>query len=247
MKKNFKKSLAFVLEHEGGFADHPRDPGGATMKGVTLAVFRRFFGNSKSVKDLKKITDAQLRKVYKTDYWDKCSGDKLPSGVDYAVFDSAVNSGPGRSAIWLQKAVGAKADGAIGPNTLSKVATHEPPAIVGRMLDLRMEFLRDLSTFDVFGRGWSRRVASVRKEALKMAGEDLSPPRDVTPEVDFEIVQLGSRGDWVIKLQRALEITADGDFGPRTEAALKAFQEAHGLVSDGIAGRITYRALGLIA
>jgi hypothetical protein len=124
MKENFEQSLQYVLVHEGGFADHPSDPGGATMKGVTLATFRRHFGANKSVNDLKNITQAQLEQIYRSGYWDKCRCDQLPSGVDYAVFDGAVNSGPGRSAIWLQGAVGAVRDGGIGPNTLSKVATE---------------------------------------------------------------------------------------------------------------------------
>jgi lysozyme family protein len=247
MKENFRKSLQQVLVHEGGFADHPRDPGGATMKGVTLATFRRHFGANKTKDDLRNITDDQLEQVYRTGYWDKCRCDQLPSGIDYAVFDAAVNSGPGRAAIWLQAAAGATRDGGIGPNTLSKVATHEPEAMINDMCDRRLAFLRGLSTFPDFGRGWTRRVAGVRSAALGMAGGDLSEAAaEVVPNLDFEVVRRGSTGKWVVKLQEALEIKPDGDFGPKTEGAVKAFQEAHGLEPDGIAGRNTYRALGLI-
>ncbi|MBK19052.1 MAG: hypothetical protein CMM52_09500 [Rhodospirillaceae bacterium] len=118
MKKNFENSLKHVLIHEGGWADHPRDPGGATMKGVTLATFRRHFGEAKSKRALRNISDDQLRQIYRSGYWDRCRCDQLPSGVDYAVFDAAVNSGPGRSAKWLQAVIGAKQDGGIGPKTL---------------------------------------------------------------------------------------------------------------------------------
>lgn len=247
MKENFKQSLKLVLVHEGGFANHPDDPGGATMKGVTLRTYRRFFGADKTVADLKKITKSQLAKVYRAGYWDKCSCDKLPSGVDYAVFDAAVNSGPGRGALWLQGAIGAKQDGAIGPNTLSKVATHEPAAIINDMCDQRLAFLRGLRTFSTFGVGWTRRVSGVRQDALKMAGAAHdSDTAKVVPNVDFDVVKYGSKGPWVVKLQEALEITADGKFGPQTERVLKVFQDANGLESDGIAGRSTYRALGLI-
>lgn len=247
MKENFDTALEHVLVHEGGFADHPSDPGGATMKGVTLAVFRRHFGPGKTKKDLKNITNKQLAMIYRTGYWDKCRCDMLPSGVDYAVFDSAVNSGPGRAAIWLQAAVGAVRDGGIGPNTLAKVSIHAPKVIIEDMLDRRLAFLRGLRHFPVFRRGWLRRISSVRATAIEMTDEgDAMEPTEVAPNVSFEIVRRGSTGEWVIKLQEALEITADGDFGPRTEAVLKSFQEAHGLEPDGIAGRNTYRALGLI-
>jgi len=243
MKDNFDKALALVLIHEGGFANNPRDPGGATMKGVTLATFRRFFGADKTVTDLKNITQAQLAQVYRTGYWDKCSGDQLPSGVDYAVFDAAVNSGPVRAAKFLQAAVGGTVDGVIGPSTLAAVDARNPTATINGLCDQRLAFLQGLSTFADFGRGWSRRVSDVRQQALLMAGA-ASPP--ALPSVDFDIVRLDSQGPWVVKLQQALGITADGDFGPHTEAALKAFQQAHGLEADGIAGRQTYRALGLI-
>lgn len=247
MKENFDKALPLVLAHEGGFADHPMDPGGATMKGVTLTTFRRHFGSNKTKTDLRNITDEQLEQVYRSGYWDKCRCDALPSGVDYAVFDAAVNSGPGRAAVWLQIAVGAVRDGGIGPNTLSRVFIHEAKAIINDMLDHRLAFLRSLRTFATFGRGWTRRVAGVRAAALDMASDDLADePAVALPNLAFDVVRRGSTGEWVSKLQEALEIVSDGSFGPKTEAALKAFQEAHGLEPDGVAGRNTYRALGLI-
>src|SRR5690606_40800811 len=90
-------------------------------KGVTLATFRAHYGKSKTVDDLKKITGTQLQKIYKSGYWDKVRGDELPSGVDYAVFDYAVNSGPGQAIKHLQEVVGVKVDGIIGPATLAAV------------------------------------------------------------------------------------------------------------------------------
>ena len=170
MKDNFESSLKHVLVHEGGWADHPSDPGGATMKGVTFAVFQRYYGPDKTKNDLRNITDEQLAHIYRTGYWDKCKCDELPDGVDYALFDAAVNSGPARGAKWLQAAVGASQDGAIGPNTLSKVAAHDPKTIIGDMLDRRLSFLQGLSTWNIFKRGWSNRVKGVRKTAKKMAG-----------------------------------------------------------------------------
>jgi lysozyme family protein len=253
MKDNFKDSLKHVLIYEGGWADHPRDPGGATMKGVTLQVYRNHFGESKSKEDLRNISDQELEKIYKSGYWDKCKCDDLPSGVDFVVFDSAVNSGPGRGAKWLQGAIGAKQDGGIGPNTLAKVKGHEPVKIVNDVCDNRLKFLQSLNNWSVFGRGWQKRVDALRKEAVHMAGGAIStdqptaaPEPAAAPSVNFETTRRGSSGEWVKKLQEALSIEADGVFGAGTEAALKAWQKEEGLVADGIAGRVTYRALGLL-
>ena len=247
MKRNFKKALKHVLVHEGGWADHPKDPGGATMKGVTLATYRRHFGKAKSKNDLRNIADEELEQIYRSGYWGKCRCDELPVGVDYAVFDAAVNSGPGRGARWLQAAVGAKQDGGIGPKTLSRVEEHDPIQVTGVMCDRRLSFLRSLDTWPTFGKGWGRRVEGVRATAIAMAGGTSPAVEEITPSVDYEVVKKGSRGPWVRKLQEALEIQVDGRFGRDTEAVLKAWQQAHGLEPDGIAGRNTYRSLGLLA
>ena len=243
MERNFKDSLSHVLIHEGGWSDHPKDPGGATMKGVTLAVFRRHYGADQTKQNLHDITDEQLQNIYKTGYWDKCKCDDLPPGVDYAVFDAAVNSGPGRSAKWLQAAVGAAQDGAIGPNTLGKIDQNDPINVTNNMCDQRLRFLKSLSNWKTFGKGWGRRVEGVRATATVMAGGALP---EVEVEEPFETTRNGSKGEWVKRLQGALGISADGVFGNQTESALKAWQDDHGLEVDGIAGRNTYRVLGLI-
>ena len=247
MKRNFKKALKHVLVHEGGWADHPKDPGGATMKGVTLATYRRHFGEDRSKDNLRNIADEELEQIYRSGYWGKCRCDELPTGVDYAVFDAAVNSGPGRSAKWLQAAVGAKQDGGIGPNTLARVEEHDAIQVADTMCDRRLTFLRNLSTWPTFGKGWERRVEGVRATAVAMAGGNSSVIEEITPSADYTTVKKGSRGPWVRKLQEALEIEVDGKFGADTEAVLKAWQHVHGLEPDGIAGRNTYRSLGLLA
>ena len=188
-----------------------------------------------------------IPRIYRSGYWGKCRCDELPVGVDYAVFDAAVNSGPGRGARWLQAAVGAKQDGGIGPKTLSRVEEHDPIQVTGVMCDRRLSFLRSLDTWPTFGKGWGRRVEGVRATAIAMAGGTSPAVEEITPSVDYEVVKKGSRGPWVRKLQEALEIQVDGRFGRDTEAVLKAWQQAHGLEPDGIAGRNTYRSLGLLA
>ena len=244
MKENFTDCLARVLVHEGGWADHPKDPGGATMKGVTLATFRRHFGARKSKNQLRNITQEQLESIYKAGYWDKCLCDQLPAGLDYAVFDAAVNSGPGRSAKWLQAAIGAKQDGAIGPKTLAKTKQEDPVEVTSNMCDQRLSFLQHLSTWSTFGKGWGKRVAHVKANALAMAQGLMSPVETTT---EFEIVRKGSEGEWVKKLQKALGLNSDGIFGKITEKYLKAWQKEEGLVVDGVAGRNTFRAMGIIS
>ena len=246
METNFKSALKHVLVHEGGWADHPRDPGGATMKGVTLTTYRRHFGSDKSKDDLRNISDEELEQIYNSGYWSKCCCGELPSGVDYALFDAAVNSGPGRGAKWLQAAVGAKQDGGIGPKTLSRIKEHDPIQITDAMCDARLTFLHSLSTWPTFRKGWGRRVEAVRATAIVMAGGDSSALSRTEPSIEYETVKKGSTGPWVRKLQEALKIQVDGEFGSGTEAALKAWQQEQGLESDGIAGRNTFRSLGLL-
>jgi lysozyme family protein len=167
VKTNFPRCLAEVLKHEGGWADHPRDPGGATMKGVTLKTFRSYYpGATKD--DLRNITDAQLQRIYRDGYWNAVRGDELPAGLDLVAFDAAVNSGVSRGAKWLQQALGLTAVGKIGPATLAAAKAADPISVIDAALDRRMTFLRGLGTWDVFGKGWTRRVEAVRGAAKGM-------------------------------------------------------------------------------
>lgn len=168
MNGNFEKALALVLEHEGGYVNHPKDPGGATNKGVTQAVYdayRKMRGRGPM--SVKFITGEELRAIYKFQYWDKVHGDFLPVGLDYAVFDFAVNSGVTRASKYLQAVLGVAQDGQIGAKTLA--AIHSSTAVINALCDRRMGFLRNLKTFLTFGKGWTRRVTDVRAYALEMA------------------------------------------------------------------------------
>ena len=169
MEANFFKSLEMVLHHEGGFVDHKDDPGGATNKGITHKTYADFLGRPlEDVSELKNISEEHVQLIYKNGYWDKIKGDELPSGVDFCVFDWAVNSGPGRAAKALQKIVMVSQDGAIGPKTLIAVSEMTPTEIIENMTKQRIEFYKGLNTFDTFGRGWLRRAKETRDFALDM-------------------------------------------------------------------------------
>lgn len=166
MKENFDKCMDFVLHHEGGFVDHPEDPGGATNLGCTKATWEKWIGRPCTVDEIKALTPEGVGPLYKQKYWDKVQGDDLPTGVDYCVFDTAINSGPGRAAKFLQEAVGVTADGAIGPMTLAAVRDADPRQVIEAYSAARLTFLQELPTWATFGRGWGRRVTDVRRQAL---------------------------------------------------------------------------------
>ena len=172
MQSNFELCLKKMLAHEGGFVNHPQDPGGMTNLGVTKRVWEEWVGHEVDEKQMRALTPETVAPLYKRKYWDAVRADDLVAGVDYAVFDVAVNSGPGRAVKFLQSAVGVTADGGFGPATLAAVKkVEEDPA---RLIELycakRLEFLQSLKTFETFGKGWSRRVAEVKEKALKMLG-----------------------------------------------------------------------------
>jgi lysozyme family protein len=170
MNTNWDACFNHLIKHEGGFSDHPLDPGGMTNLGVTQQVWENWVGHSVTEQEMRDLTPEKVKPLYKDVYWDRVKGDKLPSGVDYCVFDAAVNSGVSRAAKWLQTTVGAVADGAIGEQTLKQVLLTNPLMVIDKYSAIRLEFLKGRSTWPTFGKGWERRVEEVRVAALKMCG-----------------------------------------------------------------------------
>ncbi len=192
MDRNFARALPLVLQHEGGYVNHPNDPGGATNKGITLATFRRYVKPNGTIADLKRLTVQQAGTVYRRQYWDKVHGAELPDGVDYAVFDFAVNSGPARAAKYLQAIVGVPQDGKIGPVTLAATQDMSAVHIIETLCDNRLAFMkraRNRKTgkrlWPTFGKGWSRRMKGVREHALAMAIQPDAPrtQREITDKI----------------------------------------------------------------
>lgn len=159
MKTNFKKSLKPVLVWEGGYVNHPKDPGGPTNKGITQEVYNAYRRNQgKPTQSVSKISDSEVEAIYNVQYWEMVGGDDLPAGVDLAVFDYAVNSGTARAIRSLQKCVGVAQDGQIGEVTLQRVSEVDALSLISSICNERLSFVKKLRTWSTFGKGWQRRI-----------------------------------------------------------------------------------------
>lgn len=153
----FDEAFHELLGHEGGYVDHPADPGGATRWGITERVAREN-GYTGHMRD---FPVEQSKTIYRAQYWDRIQADQLPDALRYPTFDAAVNSGVTQAVKWLQRAVGAVDDGRIGPETIRMANGSNPERAARRMLGRRLRFMTELSTWQAFGRGWSKRIASL--------------------------------------------------------------------------------------
>lgn len=200
---SYAKSIAHVLAHEGGYVDHPADPGGATNMGITHKTLAAWRGRSVSKAEVKALTRMEAEAIYRANYWAAVKADQLPAGVDHVVFDAAVNSGPGQAARWLQRALGVTADGAIGPVTLAAAAKTDARDLIERYTETRMNFLRGLPTWKNFKNGWTTRVNRVEDEALALlktaAPKPVQPPPAVIPpppDIEPITAKPAPRGLW---------------------------------------------------
>jgi len=170
---NYNKCLETILHHEGGYVNHPKDPGGETNLGVTKRVYEAWvMENDLNQKDMKDLLVEDVAPIYKKNYWDRVKGDQLPNGLDLCVFDFGVNAGTGRAAKYLQTMIGTVADGGIGPNTLKALGNYVEETGLEQTIknyqEARQEYYESLSTFETFGRGWTRRVNETTQLAVEM-------------------------------------------------------------------------------
>ena len=169
MHANFERALNHVLKYEGGYSDHPSDPGGATKYGITHAVLAQHRGRAVSKADVRALTQKEAAEIYSRRYWDAAHCAALPAGLDLAAFDCAVNQGVGRAARLLQDAAKVKADGIIGARTLAAIAAASPAELLAEFMARRMRAYGQLgSLFRTFGLGWSRRLMATHAEALSL-------------------------------------------------------------------------------
>jgi lysozyme family protein len=164
-----ESALKFVLRWEGGFVDHPNDPGGRTNKGVTQKVYDGWRARQGMPRrDVKQIEDAEVHSIYATDYWVPPRCDLLGSPLDMVQFDTAVNMGVGRAVRFLQASVGCGVDGDFGPGTERAVAGCDTGTVVADYCKHREAFYRRLAEknpkLSVFLKGWMNRLNSLRKE-----------------------------------------------------------------------------------
>jgi len=169
---NFNECLQIILHHEGGYVNHPQDPGGMTNLGVTKKVYEDWVGYAVSEHTMQNLTEEDVAPIYKKNYWDRLKGDDLPEGLNLCVFDFGVNAGTGRAAKYLQNIIGTVVDGGIGPMTLRALDEHV--SLIGLQETIenyqedRQRYYENLRTFQTFGRGWTRRVNETTQSALKM-------------------------------------------------------------------------------
>lgn len=182
---NYNKLLRPLLGIEGGVSDRPlsADPGGLTNKGVTQKTYDAWrVAHGMEKRSVRLITVAEVTAIYKDEYWDLVRGDDLPSGLDWAVFDFAVNSGPGRAVKELQRVLGVKVDGIIGSGTMSAIGRAEPAKLINLYCDRRLAFMKGLKNWGANKNGWTKRVVHVRELALDMA-DDSTPALPEKPPV----------------------------------------------------------------
>lgn len=174
MSEAFERALSIVLLHEGGYVDHPDDPGGMTNLGVTARTWSEWVGHAATEAEMRGLTRALVAPLYKARYWDVVAGDRLPPALALCVFDFGVNAGPARAARLLQQVAVTVQDGQIGPKTMAAIQERARagglPALVRAYQDSRRVYYRSLRIFRIFGKGWLRRVDEVQAAALALAG-----------------------------------------------------------------------------
>ena len=240
MLANYKTCLAAVLKYEGGYSNNPADPGGATMKGITQKVYdvwRRKQGLG--IQSVRSISQPEVESIYKNNYWDVVRGDDLPSGLDLAVFDYAVNSGPGRAIRQLQKVLGVQQTGVMNAATIA--AAKKNPESWAALCNERLAFMKRLDTWPVFGKGWESRVNDVRKKAGSLSSlwpvPEVEPKAEPKPDIDITAAQ--KRLSFLSYPLGSI----DGKIGPLTRSAIRDFQDANG---EPVTGNLDKRTFDLL-
>lgn len=165
----YAEAISRLLASEGGYVNHPSDPGGPTNFGITIADYRKYVRRDATAADVRAMRVDEAKAIYRAKYWGAMRCDDLPAGVDYCVFDYAVNSGTGRVPKVLQRVLGMSVTGRMDAATVAVARGREARALIQLVCDERLRFLQGLKTWPVFGKGWTKRVGEVRLAALALA------------------------------------------------------------------------------
>lgn len=179
----YDEALRRLLAHEGGYTNHPSDPGGPTNFGITIYDYRKYVKPNATAADVRAMKVDEAKAIYRTKYWAAQRCDELPAGVDYSIFDYGVNSGIGRSGKVLRRIVGLPDNSStVTDQVINAAAKRDPKAIIVAINDERLRFLMALKTWPVFGNGWSARIAAVKSVSLRMATQQ-APSPSIVPDV----------------------------------------------------------------
>jgi lysozyme family protein len=178
----YDEALRRLLAHEGGYTNHPSDPGGPTNFGITIYDYRKYVKPDATAADVRAMTVGEAKAIYRKRYWDAQRCDELSAGVDYSVFDYGVNSGIGRSGKVLRRVVGLPdTTNVVTDEVLRAIAKRDPKAMITAINDERLAFLKRLKTWPVFGKGWGARLAAVKSVSLRMATQP-APSPSIVPD-----------------------------------------------------------------
>jgi lysozyme family protein len=229
-------ALRRLLAHEGGYTNHPSDPGGPTNFGITIVDYRKYVKPDATAADVKAMTLDEAKRIYRAKYWDAQRCDELPAGVDYAVFDYGVNSGIGRSGKVLRRCLQMPDDTGAVTDVVIAVSTIDPAKLVAAICDERLRFLQRLKTWDVFGKGWGRRVAEVKATSLALAAG---------APVKGKAARAPAAGKGAVPVAKTAQ---QGSVGAVAAAGAAAAQQAHQSgVGAGTVGLIVACAVALAA
>lgn len=216
VKTTYDEALRRLLLHEGGYTNHPSDPGGPTNFGITIVDYRKFVKPGATADDVKTMTLEEAKSIYRAKYWDAQRCDELPAGVDYAVFDYGVNSGCGRSGKVLRRCLTLADNTSVVSNAVvAAAAERDAKALAAAICDERLRFLQSLKTWDVFGKGWGRRVAEVKAYSLALAAG---------LPVKSQAASAPASGKGVVPVSKAAQ---QGSAGAVAAAGAAAAQQAH--------------------
>lgn len=173
MKSTFDLIIADLLHIEGGFAHRSRkaDPGGPTHYGITQATLSAWREQDVGVEEVQALSQFEAIEIYRAQYWNTVQGDRLPLGLDFALFDFAVNSGPARAVKTLQVILGVGVDGVLGIKTLAAIKQRPASYLVNELSVRRLAFMKRLRNWPYNKNGWSRRVREVQEKSLGLIGD----------------------------------------------------------------------------